>query len=185
MKSLSKVLVCVAASWLLIANESWAQISGGSIVGSVLDSSGAAVAGATVTATNVATNEAQKTVTSDIGYFEFPLLPAGRYVLEAEKAGFARERVAEFFLNSGTRPRFDLRMMIGQVAESILVEGAAPLVNTATADLGVVVDQSKVEALPLNGRDFQRLVGLQAGVYADPDSANGQRGGVEFNGASA
>ena len=185
MKSLPKVLVCVAASWLLFASESWAQISGGSIVGSVLDSSGAAVAGATVTTTNVATNEAQKTVTSDIGYFEFPLLPAGRYVLEAEKAGFARERVAEFFLNSGTRPRFDLRMMIGQVAESILVEGAAPLVNTATADLGVVVDQSKVEALPLNGRDFQRLVGLQAGVYADPDSANGQRGGVEFNGASA
>jgi Carboxypeptidase regulatory-like domain/TonB dependent receptor/TonB-dependent Receptor Plug Domain len=185
MKSLPKVLVCAAAAWLLLVVESRGQISGGSIVGSILDSSGAAVVGASVTATNVATNEAQKTVTNDTGYFEFPLLPAGRYVLEAGKEGFAREQTAEFSLNSGTRPRFDLRMKIGQVNESILVESAAPLVNTATADLGVVVDQSKVAALPLNGRDFQQLVGLQAGVYASPDSANGQRGGIEFNGASA
>ena len=171
--------------WLLLVVESWAQIGGGSIVGSVLDDSGAAVAGASVTATNVATNEAQQTVTNDTGYFEFPILPAGRYVLEAEKQGFARERTAEFSLNSGTRPRFDLKMKIGQVNESVLVQGAAPLVNATTADLGVVIDQSKVEGLPLNGRDFQQLVGLQAGVYSAPATFNGQRGGIEFNGASA
>ena len=88
-------------------------------------------------------------------------------------------------MNSGTRPRFDLKMVVGQVSDSVEVTAAAPLVNATTADLGVVVDQSKVEALPLNGRDFQQLVGLQAGVYASPDSFNGQRGGIEFNGASA
>src|SRR2546422_421080 len=76
-------------------------------------------------------------------------------------------------------------MVVGQVSDSVEVTAAAPLVNATTADLGVVVDQSKVEALPLNGRDFQQLVGLQAGVYASPDSFNGQRGGIEFNGASA
>ena len=170
---------------LLLVSESWAQISGGSIVGSVLDSSGAAIVGAKVTATNLSTNEAQGTVTNGTGYFEFPVLPAGRYVLEAENPGFERAKTPEFALNSGTRPRFDLKMVIGQATESIQVEALAPLVNATTADLGVVVDQSKVAALPLNGRDFQQLVALQAGVYSSPDSANGQRGGIEFNGASA
>src|SRR2546426_8721359 len=146
---------------------------------------GAAIGGARVTATNQSTNEALSTVSNETGYFEFPLLPAGRYVLEAENPGFERARTAEFSLNSGTRPRFDLKMVVGQVSDSVEVTAAAPLVNATTADLGVVVDQSKVEALPLNGRDFQQLVGLQAGVYASPDSFNGQRGGIEFNGASA
>ena len=185
MKTTSKLVLSAAALSLLLVSESWAQISGGSILGSVLDSSGAVIAGAQVTATNVATNEVSKTVTNGTGYFEFPLLPAGRYILEAESQGFERAKTAEFSLNSGTRPRFDLKMVVGQATQSIEVIGLAPLVNATTADLGVVVDQSKVAALPLNGRDFQQLVGLQAGVYASPDSANGQRGGIEFNGASA
>ena len=185
MKTVSKLVVSAAAMSLLLATESWAQISGGSIVGSVLDSSGAAIVGAKVAATNVATNEVSRTVTNDTGYFEFPVLPAARYVLEAENPGFERAKTAEFSLNSGTRPRFDLKMVVGQATDSVQVVDAAPLVNATTADLSVVVDQSKVEALPLNGRDFQQLVGLQPGVYANPDTNNGQRGGIEFNGASA
>src|SRR5260370_21215922 len=184
MKSILKLAIC-AATLLLSVISSWAQISGGSIVGSVLDSSGPAIGGAKVMATNVATNEALNTVTNETGYFEFPFLAAGRYVLQAENPGFERARTAEFSLNSGTRPRFDLKMVVGQVSDSVEVIASAPLVHTTTADLGVVVDQSKVEALPLNGRDFQQLVGLQPGVYANPDTNNGQRGGIEFNGASA
>jgi hypothetical protein len=185
MKTVSKLVVCAAVLTLLLVSEALSQISGGSIVGSVLDSSGAAILGAKVAATNVATNEVSRTVTNDAGYFEFPILPAGRYVLEAENPGFERAKTAEFALNSGTRPRFDLKMVVGQATESVQVVDAAPLVNATTADLSVVIDQSKVEALPLNGRDFQQLVGLQPGVYANPDTNNGQRGGIEFNGASA
>jgi outer membrane receptor protein involved in Fe transport len=169
---------------LLLVNESWAQIGGGSIVGSVTDSSGAVMPGANVTATNVATNAVSTTVTNETGYFEFPVLPAGRYVLQAEMQGFERAKTAEFSLNSGTRPRFDMKMVIGQVTETVQVVSTAPLVNATTADLSLVVDRSKVEALPLNGRDFSQLVGLQAGVYSNPDTATGQRGGMEFNGSS-
>jgi hypothetical protein len=169
---------------LLLVNESWAQLGGGSIVGSVLDSSGAVIARAEVTATNVDTNVVSRTVTNETGYYEFPLLQAGRYVIEAEFTGFERAKTAEFSLNSGTRPRFDLKMTIGQVEDSVQVVSTAPLVNTTTADLGIVVDHAKMEALPLNGRDFSQLIGLQAGVYASPDTATGQRGGMEFNGAS-
>lgn len=184
MKTASQFVFAAAMS-LLLTSESWAQIAGGAVVGSVLDSSGAAIVGANVTATNVGTNELSRTVTNDTGYFEFPLLPAGRYVLEAQVPGFERAKTAEFALNSGTRPRFDLKMVIGQATESVQVVAAAPLVNTTTTDLSVVIDQSKVAALPLNGRDFQQLVGLQPGVYSSPDTFNGQRGGIEFNGASA
>jgi outer membrane receptor protein involved in Fe transport len=184
MRTVSKLAVCMAGALLLTVNESWAQIGGGSIVGSVLDSSSAVISGANVTATNVATNAVSTTVTNDTGYFEFPLLPAGRYVLEAELTGFERARTAEFSLNSGTQPRFELKMVVGQVTESVQVVSTAPLVNTTTTDLGIVVDHAKIEALPLNGRDFTQLVGLQAGVYASPDSATGQRGGIEFNGSS-
>ena len=145
MKTISMLAVSAAALSLLLVSESWAQISGGSIVGSVLDSSGGAIVGARVTATNVANNEVSRTVTNETGYFEFPILPAGRYVLEAENLGFERAKTAEFSLNSGTRPRFDLKMVVGQTTESVQVVAAAPLVNTTTADLGVVVDQSKVE----------------------------------------
>jgi hypothetical protein len=184
MKTVSKLAVCAAAMSLLLVNESWAQLGGGSIVGSVLDSSGAVIAGAEVTATNVDTNVVSRTVTNETGYYEFPLLQAGRYVLEAEFTGFERAKTAEFSLNSGTRPRFDLKMMVGQVTDTVQVVATAPLVNTTTADLGIVVDHAKIEALPLNGRDFSQLVGLQAGVYSSPDSATGQRGGIEFNGSS-
>jgi len=169
---------------LLLVSESWAQLGGGSIVGSVMDSSSAVISGAKVTATNVATNVVSTTVTNATGYFEFPLLPAGRYVLEAQFPGFELAKTVEFSLNSGTRPRFDLKMIVGQIADSVQVVSTAPLVNTTTADLGIVVDHAKIEALPLNGRDFSQLIGLQAGVYSSPDSATGQRGGIEFNGAS-
>src|SRR5438309_1685096 len=118
MKTISKLAGCAVVS-LLLVSESWAQLGGGSIVGSVLDSSSAVIAGAEVTATNVATNVVSRTVTNDTGYYEFPLLPAGRYVLEAEFTGFERARTAEFSLNSGTRSRFDLKMMIGQDTDSV------------------------------------------------------------------
>lgn len=180
-----KLLASGAALALLLIQPTTAQIGGGSIVGSVVDNSEAAIAGAAVTATNVATNEVTRTITNTFGYFEFPILAAGRYVLEAQAQGFERAKTAEFSLNAGTRPRFDLKMVVGQITESIEVQGTAPIVNATTADLGFVIDQSKVDGLPLNGRDFQQLVGLQAGVYAAPDTFNGQRGGIEFNGASA
>jgi hypothetical protein len=104
----------------------WAQIGGGSIVGTVVDTSDASIVGAQVTVTNVATNQVEKTVTNSVGYFEFPLLPAGRYTLEAEAKGFQRARTAEFALNTGTRPRFDLKLAVGQASESVRVGPLLP-----------------------------------------------------------
>jgi hypothetical protein len=163
----------------------WAQTGGGSIVGSVVDSSDAAVAGAKVSATNAGTNAVNETTSDNTGYFEFPLLPAGRYVLKVQAANFQTAQTEEFALNTGTRPRFDLKLAVGKITESVRVEATAPVVNATTTDLGVVMTPQEVEALPLNGRDFQQLVGLQPGAQASPITAVGQRGGLELNGASA
>ena len=82
-----------------------AQIAGGSIVGTIFDSSGAVVVGVKVTVTNLGTNQKDQTVSNEQGYYEFPLLPAARYVLEGEAQGFKRAKSAEFTLYSGTKPR--------------------------------------------------------------------------------
>lgn len=162
-----------------------AQIGGGSLVGNVTDPSGSAVVGAKVTVTNTETGVARSTESNETGYFEFPLLPAGQYRLEAEQKGFRKATTAAFPINTGTRPRIDLKLELGQVTESVEVVGVAPIVNATTTDLGVAMEKSKIESLPLNGRNFQQLVGLQAGVLANPSSSAGGRGGMEFHGATA
>ncbi|MBI1896761.1 MAG: TonB-dependent receptor [Acidobacteria bacterium] len=172
---------CLPAACVPLA----AQIGGGSIIGYITDPSGAAVAAVTIRAANVDRNVVQETVSNERGYYEFPLLPAGRYRLEAEAQGFQKATSADFTLNAGTRPRIDLKLAIGQITESVEVVAAAPLVNASTTDLGVVMEQSKVESLPLNGRNFEQLVGLQAGVLVAPPGAAGGRGGIEFHGSSA
>jgi len=179
-----RVGVVILLAWLVSAPTAVkAQIGGGSIVGTVRDPAGAAVVDARVQAVNLETNEVRATATNAVGYFEFPLLPAGRYRLEAQMQGFQRATTAEFVLNAGTRPRFDLALVLGQVTESVEVVAAAPLVNATTTDLGVVIDKNKVEALPLNGRNFMQLVGLQSGVLVSAPGAAGGRGGIEFHGS--
>ena len=182
MAKLSAGLIGGLAWACLSAN---AQIGGGSLVGNVADPTGAAVASVKVSARNLGTNATETTTTNAAGYYEFPLLPAGRYRVEAEAAGFQRAASEEFTLNSGTRPKLDLTLKIGQVSESVDVTAQAPLVNATTTDMGVVIERGKVEALPLNGRNFQQLVSLQAGVVSSPSSAAGGRGGIEFHGSSA
>ena len=162
-----------------------AQIAGGSIVGNIFDPSGAPIPGAIVRATNLASNQTTEVHTNGTGYYEFPLLPAGSYQIAVEHAGFQRAENKAFDLNSGTRPRIDLTLAVGTLSENVQVVEKAPLLNTTSTDLGRVIEGSKVESLPLNGRNFQQLVGLQAGVVNSPGSSAGGRGGIEFNGSPA
>jgi hypothetical protein len=169
----------------LLAAAMMAQIGGGSIVGIVKDPSGAPVLGVKVRAHNEATNEERVAQTNAEGYYEFPLLPAGRYRLEAEATGFERLSGAPFDLATGTRPRIDLALAIGSVNQTLEVAATAPLINTTTTDLGVVMTRTRIDELPLNGRNFQDLVDLQAGVVNAPSSSAGSRGGVSFHGSTA
>jgi len=172
----------LCALTLLLAGAAFSQIGGGSIVGVVQDPASAAIVSAGVTANNLDTGRSDSVVTNDQGYFEFPLLPAGRYVIRAKAQGFRPAESQPFALNTGTRPRIDLSLALGSVSESVEVTAQAPLVNATTTDLGIVIDRGKIDSLPLNGRNFQQLVGLQAGVLSSPPGQGG-RGGMEFNGS--
>lgn len=181
MSQLFRFLVFVA----LLAALCQAQIGGGSIVGVARDPSGAAVPGVRITATNQNTNETRTVSSNAEGYYEFPLLPAGPYRIRAEATGFDTVTGEPFDLASGTRPRIDLTLRVGAVSERVDVEATAPQINTTTTDLGVVMPRSRIEELPLNGRNFQDLVELQAGVVNSPSSGAGGRGGISFHGSSA
>src|SRR5215831_504280 len=163
----------------------YAQIGGGSIVGVVKDPSGGAVAGVKVLAQHQETNEERSVTTNAEGYYEFPLLAPGHYRLTAEASGFEKLRGEMFELASGTRPRIDLSLQVGSLAETVEVKATAPLVNATTTDLGVVMPRERIDELPLNGRNFQDLVELQAGVVNAPGSSAGSRGGISFHGSTA
>jgi len=186
------VFICVSTTTFLVLTllnaDLTAQLGGGSIVGVVLDPSGSVIVGAKVEANNVGTNVKNQTITNTEGYYEFPLLPVGRYVLSVEQQGFQKATTAEIALQAGTKPKIDFRMLVGEITTSVEVVAAAPLVNATTTELGVVINKDKVLELPLNGRSFLTLVGLQSGVVntlAEPIRPGGSigRGGVEFNGS--
>ncbi|MFN7925983.1 MAG: carboxypeptidase regulatory-like domain-containing protein [Bryobacteraceae bacterium] len=167
---------------LLAASRLGSQITGGSFTGIVTDPTGAVIADAKVEARNVATNTVTATTTTVQGLYEFPLLPAGRYVISVQQTGFRRATTAELQLNSGNRSKIDIALEVGEVTQSIEVVNAAPLVNATSQALGTVVDSQKVRDLPLNGRTFTQLLVLQPGVSLSGGNAN--RGGVELNGSS-
>src|SRR5580704_10485501 len=104
---------CLFALLLTLPFPLSAQIGGGSIVGFITDRSSAVVPGAQVSATNLETNVVTSTATNDRGYYEFPLLPAGTYSIEATHGGFRPARSPGFALSTSTKPRMDLTLDVG------------------------------------------------------------------------
>ena len=156
------------------------QLSGGAIVGTVTDTGGGVIPGVTVQVRNVNTNAVLTTVTSDSGLYEFPSLLAGTYVIRAELVGFQVSTSGEIVLHSGTKPRINLEMRVGDISQVVEVVSSAPLLKTTQTDLGVVIDSMKIKDLPLNGRTFTQLLSLETGFNERGGTAG--RGGVELNG---
>src|SRR5712691_690773 len=174
--------VIVVALVLLMPCLLLAQSYRGSIRGKVVDPSGSLIAGARVTAKNDATGLVRDTLTGADGAYVLAELPAGLYVVMAESAGLSP--VAQnIVVNVGldTRADFDLTRVEKRV-ERITVTEAAPLVETTRDVLGEVVDQNLVTELPLNGRDFGKLVALVPGATVEPSGVAGTQFGFgQFN----
>src|SRR5688572_27625732 len=117
-------LVSACLAFLLFAAPAAAQFETGSIVGTVRDNSGAVVAGATVTLTNVATGVTQARTSDESGIFEFSTLRIGTYLVTAEKQGFAVAVADGIELTVGGRQRVDLTMQVGQLTERVEVTAA-------------------------------------------------------------
>ncbi len=143
----------------------YGQGTSASLTGNVTDPSGAAVAGAIVTVTNIDTNFTQSVKTDGVGTYLIRPLPIGRYILAIDAAGFARYVQKGIELTVGLAATQDVRLKVGAgKGETISVTADAELINTSSAELGSTVNEAAIAELPLNGRDPSSLVFLVPGT---------------------
>jgi hypothetical protein len=147
-----------------------AQIAAGEITGIVTDPAGAAVPGATITITSIATNLRRVVVSRRDGIFTAASLAPGEYRVDVELAGFKALRRSGIHLATGEKARIDFILTVGAVSEQITVTADAPIVRAETASLGAVVGHEQIVQLPLNGRSFIMLAAIAPGVALPPNS---------------
>lgn len=140
-----------------------AQISSGTLDGTVVDTQGERLPGVTVTVTNKTSGSERLTVTSATGEYRFLGLPPNDYTLTAKLEGFQTVRVEGVIVNVSTARTVDITLPVAAVEEVITVADVAPLINTEPS-IGTVVSQEELENLPLNGRQFANLGTLAAGT---------------------
>ena len=140
-----------------------AQVSA-NLSGRVTDPTGAAIAGASVAATNEDTALTRTTTTDQAGRYELIALPVGRYEIKASKAGFAEQVRSGVVLVVGQDATADMSLKIGNVSEQVKVVADAPIINTTTQDISGLVGEKEIKALPLNGRSYDLLLTLNPGI---------------------
>ena len=153
---------------LLFGLSAHAQLTTGTITGTVTDSSGAAIPGATIAVKNVDTGASRNSVAGPSGRYEIPNLPVGKYEVTASIAGFQTSVRTGIELTVGRTAVVDHTLQVGEVAQSVTVSGEATMLETTTATVSQLVDQKRVEDLPLKGRDLTQLAELQPGVMKMP-----------------
>ena len=158
----------VAIAWvgilLMVAPVALAQTGTATITGLVTDDTGAALPGATVTATNQATNVEHVTVTNTVGYYTITPVTVGVYVIRAELNGFRTTATAAIALEARQVARLDFKMAVGAIAEKIEVTGVTSLLQTETTAVAEVISGTTVQSLPLNGRNTGQLTLLLPGT---------------------
>ena len=153
---------------LLISASLFAQSNTGSIVGSVTDQSGGAVAGAPVTVTNVETGVARTLMTDSAGEYVAPSLIPGTYRLQVVVTGFQTAARENILIETGRQVQVDVKLVPGQVTQTVTVTEATPLLDTTTAVIGGTLSNSTINNLPLNGRNYQNLLVLRPGLQITP-----------------
>ena len=174
---------CVIGILALAGYPLFAQDTTGKIVGTVSDTSGGVVAGASVTVTNTGTGVSRQTSTDKQGYYQVLELPIGKYEVAAEAKGFSRILVAaRNSLEINQTLRVDVTLEVGAVKDIITVEGGASAVETENSTVGATVSGSAIFELPLNGRDTLDLLATQPGVTPKNNDAPRQAGGYSIGG---
>jgi hypothetical protein len=165
----SALALCAVLALLLAAFPASAQQSTGAIVGTVVDPTGAAVKGATVTATDVDRGTVLITRSNDTGDFNFPVVPVGNYKVKAEGAGFQAEVQPTFTLTLNQTARLTFKMKIGQKTETVEVNATAPILETDTTLLGSIVDSRTAQQLPLSTHNLNQLTLISSGGVVTPN----------------
>jgi Carboxypeptidase regulatory-like domain/TonB dependent receptor-like, beta-barrel len=184
LSSLSAGLAIVAFAFAVPAAR--AQTFRGAIVGTVIDQSLAPIPRAKVTVKNQATGLLRTTLTGEAGQYNVPELPIGTYTVTIEKEGFGPVSQADVAVDVASERRVEVELVAAAVKESIEVHAEVPQVTTTEDTLGGTLVSSQMENLPVNGRDYTKLIYLNPGVSGSPDQITdspGSFGEFSMNGA--
>ncbi len=155
----------------LASSCAWAQY-GASIQGTVLDKSGATVAGAKVTVTNQATGVSRNTVSGDSGFYRIPGLTPGAYKVDVEAATFKKQTTPNVIVAAETTKGLDVMLEPGPTQESVTVNESVADLQTENANIGTTIGSQQIVNLPEFGRDPYELLRLTPGVFADSARQN-------------
>ena len=188
MKRLRRLLRCIFILPLILffASQIYAQKDTGSIVGVVKDAGGGVVPGAKVTARDVDRGVEFTTTTDSNGEYVAGPLKVGRYTVTVEKDKFKTAVAGPVQLDVQGRVEANVRLDVGEVTQKVEVTVQSPLLETETSSMGQVIDKTRIETLPLNGRNFAQLAQLGVGVVpSEPGSRESGSFGFSVDGARA
>lgn len=145
----SRLFLLVCLTLLLFASHAAAQSNRGAIAGTILDSSGAVVEGATITATGADTGTVYKTTSTATGAYRIPDMQVGRYNITVTANGFKTSNQERFEIQLNTTSTLDITLQPGSVSETLTVNADLPTLQTETSDIGTVVSTRQILDLPL------------------------------------
>jgi uncharacterized protein YlzI (FlbEa/FlbD family) len=178
--TLRVLLAMIAGILLLGVKPAIAQMDEGTILGTVRDSSGATINGATVTLTNEGTDATLTFTTGSDGEYKFTPLKIGSYKVSATGSGFETTTQVKIRVDVGSSVVIDFALKPGQTTQTIEVTAEQPILETQSGSVGQVVDQRSVDDLPLNGRNFTFLAQLGAGVNTPQSDTRGNAASGAF-----
>ncbi len=177
-------LFALAALLIQPVNRAFAQSSSSGVNGVVTDPSGAAVPGAKITLRNVDTNVDRDTTSNGSGNYFFTSLPPARYTLLVSAPAFQAETVSALEINVAQVVTLNVSLKVGNVNQTVTVAAANTEVESSTAQLGAVINESAVNDLPLDGRNFTQLLDLTPGVTPISTGQNGSGSNTPMIGGS-
>jgi hypothetical protein len=145
-----------------------AQAGAATLTGTVKDSLGAVLPGATITITNTATGATRTTVSNESGAYNLPGLPPGTYTLKIELSGFRTYQHENVLLHVDSVTRTDAEMALGGVTETVIVNEATPILNTSDASIGQTMSRETIARLPVEAQNVVHLLSLQPGAVFIP-----------------
>lgn len=170
---------------LCISSVGYAQSATGRIVGTVQDSTGALVPGASIEATNPETNASYKTTSNDNGEYSFEALPPGSYTITVEQTNFKKHSTSQNILTANDTVTINIPLEPGSISETVEVVGTYEKVQTSqSGNIGSIVNEKTLETLPINNRNPLNLIAIQPGVIqGDPSETKLTGGGTHVFGA--
>lgn len=180
----SVLVFTVGFALIAISPTAWAQEVTASIVGTVLDPSGSAIRGATVTATDTQRGTVWTAQTNDTGAYTITRLPVSSYTVKVEAQGFQSALYPAFTLALNQTARVDVSMKVGQISETVEVTGSAPVLKTEATQVDTIIDSVTNDNLPLAARNYVQLTLLSPGsVTTNPKGFSTGNNTADFSSA--